>query len=50
MNKNGKLLTDFCTFNNMVIGGSIFQHKDIHKVTRWFPDHGCIGQKFRRSL
>ena len=28
MNKNGELLGDFCAFNNMVVGGSIFPHKD----------------------
>ena len=58
MNENEELLVDFCAFNNMVIGGSIFHEKDIHKVTWRSPDHVtenqinhvCIGQKFRRSL
>ena len=47
-----------CADNNFVIGGSIFQHKDIHKAT-WVSadhttenqiDHICISQRFRHSL
>ena len=33
MKENGELLADFCAFSNMVIGRSIFPHKDIHKTT-----------------
>ena len=25
-NENGELLTEFCTFNDLVIGGTVFQH------------------------
>ena len=58
MNENGEMFADFCAFNNLVIGGSIFPHKDIHKATWISPDHRtenqidhvCINQKFRRSL
>ena len=58
MNKNGELFTDFWAISNMVIGGSIFPHKDIPKTTWQFPDHVtenktdhmCLGQKFRRTL
>ena len=58
MNKNGELFTDFWAISNMVIGGSIFPHKDIPKASWQFPDHVtenetdhmCIGQKFRRTL
>lgn len=32
-NENGELFADFCTHNNMVIGGTIFQHKNVHKTT-----------------
>ena len=30
---NRELLTEFCTFNDLVIGGTVFQHKQIHKTT-----------------
>ena len=57
MNENGERLADFCALNQLVIGGSIFQHKRIHKATWISPDHVtenqidhiCISQKFRRS-
>jgi hypothetical protein len=32
-NENGKLFTEFCAFNDLVIGGTIFPHKKIHKNT-----------------
>ena len=38
-NENGELFTDLCTFNDLVIGGTAFPHKKIHKTTwispRW---------------
>ena len=34
MNDNGERLVDFCLNNNCVIGGTIFAHRDIHKLTR----------------
>jgi hypothetical protein len=58
MNKNGQHLADFCVNNNLVIGGTVFPHKQIHKTT-WASqdkvtlnqiDHICINTKFRRSL
>ncbi|XP_020608597.1 craniofacial development protein 2-like [Orbicella faveolata] len=57
-NENGELLTEFCTFNDLVIAGTVFQHKQIHKTTRTSPDgrtvnqidHITIGRKRRRSL
>ncbi|CAH8455416.1 unnamed protein product [Heterobilharzia americana] len=33
MNENGELFAEFCAFNDLVIGGSVFRHKDIHKAT-----------------
>ena len=58
MNENGERFADLCALNSMVIGGSIFQHKTIHKTTWISPDketenqidHVCINKRFRRSL
>ncbi|KAL8596941.1 hypothetical protein ACOMHN_027887 [Nucella lapillus] len=57
-NENGELFTDFCTFNDLIIGGTVFPHKKIHKATWISPDgrtenqidHITIGRKWRRSL
>ena len=38
MNENGELYADFCGNNDFVIGGTIFQHKRIHKTTWISPD------------
>nr|KAG5704405.1 hypothetical protein BaRGS_031111 [Batillaria attramentaria] len=54
-NENGELFTEFCTTNDLVIGGT---HKTIHKTTWTSPDgrtvnqidHITIGRKWRRSL
>ena len=58
MSENGEKLMDICALNKLVIGGSIFPHKRIHKATWVSPDHTtenqidhfCISKKFRRSL
>ncbi|XP_055997977.1 uncharacterized protein LOC130047325 [Ostrea edulis] len=57
-NDNGERLVDFCLNNNLMIGGTIFPHKDIHKLTWKSPDgrttnqidHMIINNKWRRSL
>lgn len=57
-NENGERFGEFCASNQLVIGGSVFKHKRIHKVTWVSPDsvtenqidHVCINRKFRRSL
>jgi hypothetical protein len=57
MNENGERLADAYALNNLVIGGTVFQHKRIHKATRVSPDHVtenqidhvCISKNFRRS-
>lgn len=58
MNENGELFTEFCSNNNLVIGGTLFPHKNIHKVTWISPnhitenqiDHITISRKWRGSL
>lgn len=55
---NGDRLIELCMKYNLIIGGTIFPHKDIHKFT-WKPprgsarnqiDHICISAKWRSSL
>ncbi len=58
MNENGEMFADLCSFNILIIGGSVFPHRRIHKATWVSPDHRtenqidhiCISQKFRRSM
>ncbi|CAH8538274.1 unnamed protein product, partial [Schistosoma intercalatum] len=57
-NENGDRFANFCAFNKLVIGGTIFPHKRIHKATWISPDHTtenqidhiCINKKFRRTM
>ena len=57
-NENGKLLIDLCGINDLVIGGSLFPHKDIHKLTWYSPngrdknqiEHIIINGRWRKSL
>jgi hypothetical protein len=56
--KNGERLIDLCEESDLVIGGTLFQHKTIHKLTWTSPDgrtksqinHIIINGKWRRSL
>ena len=58
MNENGEFFSYACTFNELVIGGSVYKHKDIHKVTCASPDGRTknqndfisISTKWRRRL
>ncbi|CAG2251701.1 unnamed protein product [Mytilus edulis] len=58
INENGKLFADFCATNKLVIGGTLFKHKNCHKVTWVSPagnaenqiDHITISQRWRSSL
>ena len=58
INGNGSRLVNFCEDNNLVIGGTIFQHKNIHKLTWTSPDgqtrnqidHALINKRWRGTL
>ena len=58
MNDNGERMCDFCEHNGLVVGGTLFKHKDIHKMTWTSPDgntkpqidHIIINGKWRSSL
>ena len=58
MNNNGERFADLCAEHELVIGGSVFPHKRMHKATWASPnytvenqiDHFCISKKFRRTL
>ena len=58
MTDNGSRLCDICGENDLVIGGTLFQHKTIHKLTWRSPDgrtesqidHILVTGKWRRSL
>ena len=38
INDDGERLVEFCLNNNYVIGGTIFPHKNIHKLTWKSPN------------
>ena len=56
--ENGLLFADFCTLNELIIGGTIFPHKPTHKATWISPDlqtenqidNLTITKKWRRVL
>ncbi|GFR58180.1 craniofacial development protein 2 [Elysia marginata] len=57
-NKNGERFLEFCIENNLVIGGTTFRQKDIHKKTWNSPDGktrnqidlAAINRRWRSSL
>lgn len=58
MTENGELFTEMCSNNNMCIGGTLFPHKRVHKVSWVSPDnrtenqidHIAISRIWRGSL
>lgn len=44
MNENGERLCDLCAFNGLVITGTLFHHKTIHKTTWKSPDGRTTNQ------
>ena len=44
MNDSGERLCDFCSANGFIITGTIFPHKDIHKLTWRSPDGRTVNQ------
>jgi exonuclease III len=57
-NRNGELFVDLCAREDMVSGGTLFPHKNCHRVT-WISqdyntenqiDHFAISRKWRISL
>ena len=58
MNNNGEMLANLFYENDLIIGGSIFQHKTIHKYTWTSPDgnsknqidHIVINRRWRKSV
>jgi hypothetical protein len=59
-NENGELLIETCGNHGLMIGGTLFPHRECHKVTWMSPDpqdrtqnqidHICISKNWRKSL
>ena len=57
-NYNGERMTEWCAFSNMIIGGTIFPRRKIHKLTRTYLnrrdkneiDHNMVNGTWRHSL
>ena len=55
---NREGLVEFCLSNRCIIGGTVFPHRDIHKLSQRSPhgntvnqiDHVIINKKWERSL
>ena len=47
MNDNGERLCEFCSANGLIITGTMFPRKDIHKLTWRQPDGRTVNQTDR---
>ncbi|VDO75930.1 unnamed protein product [Schistosoma margrebowiei] len=56
--ENGERFANICAFNKVVIGGTVFSHKRMHKA-KWTSlnhttqnriGHICINKKFRKTM
>ena len=43
-NENGDIFIELCTNYDLIIGGSLFPHKDIHKAPWVVPNHRTFNQ------
>ncbi|KAK2721821.1 hypothetical protein QYM36_003961 [Artemia franciscana] len=56
--ENGALLVDFALCNDLVVGGTLFEYKNVHKYTWTSPDgsmrnqidHFLVARRWRTSL
>ena len=44
INENGEMFANFCGQNDLVIGGTFYKHKNIHKATWKSPDLSTENQ------
>ena len=57
-NDNGERFLELCLSHDLMIGSTVFPHKDIHKYTWTHPngiiknqiDHVCVSRTWRKSL
>ncbi|XP_062587114.1 craniofacial development protein 2-like [Saccostrea cucullata] len=58
VNENGMRLAEMCALNNLIIGGTLFKHLDIHKLSWESPngrdrnqiDHVMVNGRYKKSV